>query len=170
MMLALLVTFTYSIAQRGAIHADMRAFTSFVSSVYADPRGWSHGGHIAFRQVPTGGNFTVWLASADEMRSFSEDCSPKWDCRVGRDVIINQTRWLEGSPLWHGPLADYRTMILNHETGHWLGLGHEPCPAPSARAPVMMQQSKGTGACVPNPWPLAQEQDKVAQILAGAPH
>jgi hypothetical protein len=158
-------TFTYSIAQRGAAHADMRAFADAVSTVYADRRGWSLGGRVTFRQVQSGGDFTVWLAAADEMRSFSAGCGVMWDCRVGRDVIINQTRWLDGSPYWHGPLADYRAMILNHETGHWLGLDHESCAAPRVRAPVMMEQSKGTGACIPNPWPLAAEKERVARIL-----
>ena len=75
-------TFTYAIAQRGAIHADMHAFAAFVSRVYADPRGWSLGGRVAFRQVQTGADFTVWLASADEMASFGGGCSRQWDCRA----------------------------------------------------------------------------------------
>lgn len=158
-------TFTYSVAQRGQVHADMRAFAGSVSTVYGDARGWSLGGRVRFRQVQSGGDFTVWLAAADEMRSFSDGCSATWDCRVGRNVIINQTRWLDGSPFWHGPLADYRAMIVNHETGHWLGLDHESCAAPAALAPVMMEQSKGTGACIRNPWPLAEEKEKVTRIL-----
>ncbi|MBV8082881.1 MAG: DUF3152 domain-containing protein [Candidatus Eremiobacteraeota bacterium] len=158
-------TFTYAIAQRGAIHADMHAFAAFVSRVYADPRGWSLGGRVAFRQVQTGADFTVWLASADEMASFGGGCSRQWDCRAGRDIVINQTRWFGGSLFWHGALDDYRTMILNHETGHWLGLDHQSCPAPGALAPVMMQQSKGTAACIPNPRPLQEEQARVARIL-----
>ncbi len=158
-------TFTYSIAQRGEVHADMRAFADAVAAVYADPRGWTLSGRVSFRRVESGGDFIVWLAAADQMDSFGAGCSAMWDCRVGRDLIINQTRWLNGSPYWHGPLADYRAMILNHETGHWLGLDHESCPAPEERAPVMMQQSKGTGDCIPNPWPLAEEKEKVARLL-----
>ena len=46
---------------------------------------------------------------------------------------------------------------MNHETGHWLGHGHRGlCRA--GPAPVMMQQSKGTGACSFNPWPLPSER------------
>ena len=48
-------------------------------------------------------------------------------------------------------------MVVNHETGHWLGHGHLGCPGPGP-APVMMQQSKGRGACSFNPWPLPFER------------
>ena len=49
-------------------------------------------------------------------------------------------------------------MVVNHETGHWLGRGHAGCPRPGALAPVMMQQSKGLDGCRLNPWPTGREQ------------
>ncbi len=48
-------------------------------------------------------------------------------------------------------------MVVNHETGHWLGKGHARCPGKGRLAPVMMQQSKGTHGCRFNPWPTAAE-------------
>ena len=54
-------------------------------------------------------------------------------------------------------LRDYRHLVVNHETGHWLGHGHRGC-AGSGPAPVMMQQSTGTGGCTFNPWPLPSER------------
>jgi hypothetical protein len=157
--------FTYSVASRGAVHADVGTFARKVAAVYADPRGWSLGGPVRFRAVAHGGNFTVWLATPDAMKSFGADCSAQWDCRSGRDVIINEARWEKGSPKWPGPLVDYRTMIVNHETGHWLGLDHAECPAIGVPAPIMMQQSKGVGACLPNPWPTQLERETVLRAL-----
>ena len=75
-------------------------------------------------------------------------------------MIINQERWKHASPAWnaaHGALRDYRHMVVNHETGHWLGLGHAGCPGAGRPAPVMMQQSKGLAGCHFNPWPTARE-------------
>jgi hypothetical protein len=83
-----------------------------------------------------------------------------WSCRVGRFVIINQERWKHASPAWnaaHLALRDYRHMVVNHETGHWLGLGHAGCPGPGRLAPVMMQQSKGLAGCRFNPFPTLHE-------------
>ncbi|HEX5017257.1 MAG TPA: DUF3152 domain-containing protein, partial [Actinomycetes bacterium] len=56
-----------------------------------------------------------------------------------------------------GNLRQYRAMVVNHETGHWFGLGHASCGGSGKLAPVMMQQSKGLEGCRPNPWPLPGE-------------
>jgi len=159
------VELTYQVGFRGVPRSEQTLFSAAVAHVYADPRGWSLGGSVAFRHVTSGGDFTIWLAAADQMTSFSSDCSVDWSCRVGRDVIINAARWDSGSPYWHGAQSDYRTMLVNHETGHWLGLDHEACPGAKMPAPIMMQQSKGVAPCVPNPWPLARERQHVAHIL-----
>ena len=75
-------------------------------------------------------------------------------------MIINQERWKHASPAWNaanGALRDYRHMVVNHESGHFLGLGHAGCPGAGRPAPVMMQQSKGLAGCRFNPWPTARE-------------
>jgi hypothetical protein len=150
---------TYSIATRGRITASLAKFRAQAAETYADPRGW-RGGGVQFRRVRHGGSFTLVLASASAVPTFSPVCSSRWSCRVGRYVIINQDRWLHASPAWNAAgrsLRDYRHMVVNHETGHWLGRGHASCPRPGRLAPVMMQQSKGTGGCRFNPWPTLRE-------------
>jgi hypothetical protein len=150
---------TYSVITRGRITASMEVFRRQARETYADPRGWSAAG-VEFSRVPRGGDFTLVLASARAVPTFSSTCSATWSCRVGRFVIINQERWKHASPAWNAArlaLRDYRHMVVNHETGHWLGLGHAGCRARGAKAPVMMPQSKGTNGCRLNPWPLARE-------------
>jgi hypothetical protein len=153
-------TVTYRIETRGRITADLAVFRRQVLQTYRDPRGWRSAG-IAFRPVASGGTFSVVLAEASRVPGFSSVCSADWSCRVGRYVIINQTRWQHASPAWNAAglaLRDYRHMVVNHETGHWLGHGHQTCPGPGRLAPVMMQQSKGLGRCRFNPWPLPSER------------
>jgi hypothetical protein len=151
--------FTYSVATRGPVSASVAEFRRQAQETYADPRGWRAAG-FAFQPVRRGGDFTLVLATAGAVPSFSGTCSSTWSCRVGRFVVINQTRWLHASPAWnaaHLPLRAYRHMVVDHETGHWLGHPHASCPG-HGPAPVMMQQSKGLGGCRFNPWPLPRER------------
>ncbi|CAB4913758.1 unannotated protein [freshwater metagenome] len=150
---------TWSVATRGRITTSVRAFARLAQETFDDARGWRAGG-VQFRRVRRGGDFTLVLSEARLVPSFSPSCSAMWSCRVGRNVIINQDRWKNASPAWNRAgrsLRDYRHLVVNHETGHWLGRGHVGCPG-SGPAPVMMQQSKGTGACTFNPWPLPRER------------
>jgi hypothetical protein len=149
---------TYSVITRGRITTSVREFRRQAQETYDDARGWRAGG-TQFRPVRRGGSFTLVLSEARLVPSFSPSCSATWSCRVGRYVIINQERWKHASPAWNRAgrsLRDYRHLVVNHETGHWLGRGHVGCGG-HGPAPVMMQQSKGTGGCRFNPWPLRWE-------------
>jgi hypothetical protein len=137
----------------------MDVFREQVSETFADPRGWRSAG-VAFKRVARGGDFSVVLAEASTVPAFSSGCSAQWSCRVGRYVVINQMRWLRATPSWNDadkPRRGYRHMVVNHETGHWLGHGHLGCGGKGELAPVMMQQSKGLDGCKHNPWPLPSE-------------
>jgi hypothetical protein len=147
---------TYSIATRGPVRSDLATFVANAEATYADGRGWRAAG-IEFRRVASGGDFTLWLATPDEVARFSSSCSSFYSCRVGRNVIVNDDRFAGGSPFWPGSVADYRNLVVNHETGHFLGLGHAGCAGAGLPAPVMQQQSKGLDGCTPNPWPTAGE-------------
>ncbi len=163
------VEYRFTVATRGPVGSDVEAFAGTIGRILNDGRGWALDGRVRFTRVESGGDFTVWLAAASAMRSFGPPCHPMYSCRSGRNVIINEDRWTSGSEPWAGPLDEYRTMVVNHETGHWLGFGHASCDGSSQPAPVMMQQSKGTGACAPNPWPLPSEREAFARRLRAAP-
>lgn len=152
-------TVTYHVETRGRITAEAGRFARLAQQTYDDPRGW-RGLGVKFVRVKRRGDFTLVLADAAKVTGFSSACSTMWSCRVGRFVIINQTRWQRASPAWNDygrSRRDYRHMVVNHETGHWLGRGHLGCPGPGRAAPVMMQQSKGLGGCEANPWPTRSE-------------
>ena len=151
---------TYTVQTRGAVTADVTEFKTQVNETLNSPLGWSRLG-VRFTPIESGGQFTVWLSEASQVPSFSPSgCDAVVSCTVGNNVIINQTRWLNGSDAWNaagGGLRDYRHMVLNHETGHWLGHGHEFCSGTGQPAPVMQQQTINMQGCAPNPWPLASE-------------
>ncbi len=158
------IVYTYEV--RGlANSSSLESFAASAAATYADPRGWSLGGSIAFRRVASGGNFTLWLAAAGRVPGFGPPCDSTYSCRVGRNVIINETRWLNASPSWNATgssLAGYRNLVVNHETGHWLGFGHAFCGGAGQAAPVMQQQSISLQGCRPNGWPTASERQRLA--------
>lgn len=151
---------SYSVSTRGNITADLAEFKSIVNSTLNDPRGWTRLG-VGFSEVASGGDFTVFLSEASQMTTFSATgCDTTYSCNVGSAVIINQDRWLGSSPSWSGAggdLASYRQMVVNHETGHWLGHGHRSCGGANQAAPIMQQQSMSMQGCTTNAWPLSAE-------------
>ncbi|MDR2566189.1 MAG: DUF3152 domain-containing protein [Bifidobacteriaceae bacterium] len=154
------VVVTYDVAAAGPVAADLADFAAQAQAALDDPSGWRTAG-VGFDRVAGGGDFTLWLATPDQMTGFAEDCSPEYSCRVGRDVVINEERWLRGAlpgALDGLELDVYRAMVVNHEVGHWLGHDHSGCPGPGQSAPLMMQQSKGLDGCVANQYPLPEEQ------------
>jgi len=153
------IVFTYNIATRGNVDANLQEFRTQVSQTLNDSRGWNQIGAV-FREVDTGGGFTLYLSEASSVPSFSSACSEYWSCRVGTNVIINQDRWLGATDTWNnagGSLRDYRHMVVNHEVGHWLGQGHLSCTGAGQPAPIMLQQSIDLQGCEFNAWPLPSE-------------
>lgn len=153
-------TIYYTVAKNGTIVSDLNTFATLANETLNDSKGWSRLG-VKFVKVESGGTLHLVLAQASLLPSYSPTgCTADWSCTVGNTVIINDDRWAGASDAWNaagGSLRDYRHMVINHETGHWLGHGHEFCSASGALAPVMQQQSIDLMGCKFNPWPLDSE-------------
>lgn len=138
---------------------DTQQFITQAAETLADQRGWVRAG-LDFRRVDSGGDFTLILSQAEILDTIP-GCDHNWSCRSGRNVIINEDRWRSASAAWSeagGNLRDYRHMVVNHETGHWLGHGHYSCTDGTDNlAPLMQQQSISLQGCQFNPWPLQFE-------------
>ncbi|WP_235834134.1 DUF3152 domain-containing protein [Actinomadura logoneensis] len=152
-------TVRYAVEMERGLPFDVTEFAATVHRVLNDPRSWGHGGRMRFVRVDGGPvAFRVALSSpalTDRL------CAPlvtggELSCRQGVRSVINARRWGTGVPWYRGDLAAYREYVVNHEVGHALGHGHERCPGPGRRAPVMVQQTKSLYGCRPNPWPFPQ--------------
>ncbi|MFG2727135.1 DUF3152 domain-containing protein [Streptomyces canus] len=139
-----------------------------VERTLADPRGWTADGHSAFQRVSSGPtDFRVRLATpATVDRICAEgglDTGGKVNCSVNQDVMVNLRRWVLATEFYPKDVVGYRSLIINHEVGHFLGHGHVTCPGKGQPAPAMMQQIKGLHGCVPNVWPY----DSDGRLLTG---
>jgi hypothetical protein len=159
--------YTYVLEGRGVPASAMRGFAKVAAATLADMRGWSLRHNVSYHRVASNGSFRLILASPGAVAAASAACSSYWSCRVGSQVLVNLDRWRYATPTWSKSRREYRSFVINHEVGHWLGLGHAGCSGAGRRAPVMMQQSKGLYGCVNNVWPLAYERDRVAALRGG---
>ena len=82
------------------------------------------------------------------------DTNGVFSCTIEQQrTVLNVNRWRSGADTFDD-ITDYRIYLVNHEIGHALTHNHVDCPGEGLPAPVMMQQTKGLGACTVNAWPL----------------
>jgi hypothetical protein len=132
-----------------------------IQRVLDDKRSWRGTRRWRFELTPVGESATLH-AYIVTPKTTDRLCAPyltrgEVSCQNGNRVVLNAKRWLLGAESYRADLPDYRRYLVNHEFGHALGKHHVGCPGPGRLAPVMMQQTKGLGACRKNPWPQASE-------------
>ena len=153
--------YSYLLEAEDGSGVDVDAIAPTINEILNDERGWRSIDNVSFKQVsdPSQAGFTIKVATPGTVDRL---CAPletegTWDCQISADVVLNADRWSYGVP-WFRSLDDYRGYLVNHEVGHFLGRDHEQCGGKGLKAPVMMQQSKGLGGCVANPWPTQDSQ------------
>jgi hypothetical protein len=123
----------------------------FLITVYLnDPDGWGSRGY-SFQPVSENQDVLIRLSSP---KTVDEICgvSPGLSCAVlgGKNVYLNAYRWFHGAKESGLGPEEYRQYVVSHEIGHILGFDHKSCPCIGCPAPIMMQQTKGIGKCIPN--------------------
>ena len=153
-------TIYYQVEVWGSVQADLNDFKAKVAETYKDPRGWSQ--IVSFKEVSDGADLHLILSDAASLDA-TPGCSGDLSCTTwSNQVIINDERWREGTEASRNAgmsTRDYQHMVINHETGHWLGhyAHEESCPS-GGPAPIMLQQSTGLRGCSSfNAWPLSWE-------------
>lgn len=162
---------TYRTGVVGDVSGDPEIFRASVAATLADPRGWALDGDITFEDVDgteQDPQLKVLLASPSAVERAAPVCSAAYSCRVGDTTYINDERWRHATPTYRAAgrsLQEYRAYVVNHEVGHFLGLGHRSCPGTGRPAPVMQQQSIRLSGCTTTVWPLEDERSRVRATL-----
>ena len=149
-------TVPYVLQVEDTTEVDADEAARAVQATFDDERGWAGYGKRNFQLVtdPEQAELTIYITSPDTSNELCQplDVASKWNCRVEDRVVLNSDRWKYMTPTYDD-LGVYRSYLVNHEVGHFLGQGHVGCPKEGAVAPVMMQQSIELDGCVPNAWP-----------------
>jgi hypothetical protein len=115
-----------------------------------DPNGWVKHGYF-FEPVNDREDVHIRLSSPATIGKIC-GLSGNLSCAElgGRNMYLNADRWFHGAAPSKLSLDEYRQYMVSHEIGHILGRGHKKCPCAGCKAPIMMQQTKGIGECIPN--------------------
>jgi len=150
-------TVHYKVVVDKGIFQGESDFDGEVRRALSDVRGWSKAG-ITFTQVSAGPDLVYELTKGDVIKKASPICDDFYNCTVNNRVYVNTERWKWGDG-WPGEADEYHALIINHETGHYIGLNHWKCICMFEPAPVMMtHQDVGSFHWWrPNAWPTRQE-------------
>ena len=152
----------FRVAIETNVAVDMAGFAAKIDQTLGDPRSWIAGHTFRLQRVPATAHydFTIYLATQSTSTRMcaagGTDTDAYTSCRTVGKVIINLDRWYQSVPDYVSagiPLDTYRTYVINHESGHQFGHGHELCPGNGKPAPVMEQQTLGLHGCTANAWP-----------------
>lgn len=151
---------SYTVEVDPATGLDLATVTSEAEAILSDlTRGWIARGEWSFQRVgvPSVADIRVVVATPETVDAYCARAGlgtgGRLSCWDGRRAMLNVDRWNTGVAPFHTDVAVYRQYLVNHEVGHGLGRSHIGCPSTGALAPIMMQQSKGLGGCLPNGWP-----------------
>lgn len=155
-------TVRYSVEVEEGLGVDTAAVARTIQSVLLDRRGWQDVDGIRFvnvgpAQVARGDQVDIRVSLVSPALT-DKLCAPlrtysQVSCWKGDRAVLNLRRWVLGDDSYGRDVERYRVYQVNHEVGHGLGHGHEPCPAVGRRAPIMAQQTLNLGGCQPWPYP-----------------
>jgi hypothetical protein len=130
-------------------------FRNTIDRTLNGPESWNN----SFVYDESNPDIIYILASQDEIKNAMSNKNQEFDIygnpvrlsvtffsKRPIEIMIDADNFINGVPISKLGKKEYRKYVINHETGHALGLTHLPCNDKSKICPVMYQMTKG----VPN--------------------
>lgn len=151
---------TFIVRVETSLSLDANSVARTVAGILNDPRSWvgtatgrTKGASFELVSDPAKAQLTINVAAPQTVDKLCPlDTKSQVSCDDAAHVLLNYDRWTFATPSTPD-VTSYRQYLVNHEVGHFLGMGHQPCPGAGKPAPVMLQQTKGLMGCLANPWP-----------------
>ena len=103
---------------------------------------------------------------APARRVLDPACEHQTTCRIHNDLAISSDSWAVAPSGWVGTVDSYRTELVNHVVGQWLGFDHPNCSALASQTPVLSAPSVTIPGCSPK-WYAVPPELQDAKVLAG---
>ncbi|MFD6444558.1 DUF3152 domain-containing protein [Promicromonospora sp. NPDC060204] len=143
------------VAVEKGLPVDPEVFAEAVLTTLNDPRGWNGADGSTFARTDSDRyDVRVVLASpgTTDRLCLPLDTIGELSCGIKETAVLNFKRWATGSGAWKD-VRNYRHYLVNHEVGHVIGYHHDLCRGKGEHATVMVQQTRTTSGCIPEPWP-----------------
>ena len=143
------------VAVEEGLPVDPVVFADAVLDTLNDPRGWHGADGSTFARTDSDRyDARVVLASpgTTDRLCLPLDTIGELSCGIEETAVLNFRRWATGSDAWRDT-GRYRQYLVNHEVGHVIGYHHDLCQGKGERATIMVQQTRTTRGCIPEPWP-----------------
>lgn len=148
----------YKVAIDKGIKYPKKKFSDIIKKVLTNKNGWKKYLVVDFKESKASSNLVIRLSTND---TIIRECKFNGlSCYRGSsqpEIFINLDNWLHSTDPFLSTglkLKDYRTYLILHEVGHFLGYSHlSKDDYPGVTAPIMIQQSKGIHEKgIPNVW------------------
>lgn len=155
------INYNYCVDEGGTSGAGAQ-----VASVLGSGGSWTLGGRVQFTRVASACNFVLKLGDAKAKSLLDPACEKQTTCRIHNDLMIGKEAWAKAPAAWSGDISSYRTELVNHVVGQWLGFDHPSCSALAAETPLLSAPSVIIPGCSPK-WYAVPAEMQDAKVLAG---
>jgi hypothetical protein len=157
------ITYSYCVDAPDMAAGDL---ADQAASTLGNAAGWSLGGRVRFTRATADCNFVLSVASVQAMRALDPACAVQTACRIHNDLAIASTSWSKTPLGWVGNLSSYRTELVNHVVGQWLGFDHPACNAVATKTPVLTEPSVTIAGCSAQ-WYAVPPELQDTKVLGG---